>query len=62
MGEQDIKDFIEMIGTRPGVDLQQLFYQPNPTIYNADKSAEEELNDLIRDYEVYPEGSLEKEL
>jgi len=52
-----------MIGTRPGVDLQQLFYketeplplpieiiQDNQTIYNADKSAEEELNDLIKDY------------
>ena len=53
MGEQEIKDFIEMIGTRPGVDLQQLFYketEPNQTIDNADKSAEEELNDLIKDY------------
>ncbi len=41
-----------MIGTRPGVDLQQLFLEtePNQTIYNADKSAEEELNDLIKDY------------
>ena len=61
MGEQDIKDLIEIIGTRPGVDLQQLFYKETEP-YNADKSAEEELNDLIRDYEVYPEGSLEKEL
>lgn len=33
MGEQEIKDLIEMIGKIPGVDLQQLFYkEPVPMV------------------------------
>jgi hypothetical protein len=44
-------------------ELEQLFYkEPEQVAYNPDKSIEEQLRDLIADFKVMPENSLEREL
>lgn len=44
-------------------ELEQVFYkEPEQVAYNPDKSIEEQLKDLVDDFKILPENSLEREL